>query len=358
MIGKINIDRVLMEKYDVIVVGAGAAGLMAANILCKVGKKVCMLEGRNRTGGRIHTTSPPGFSKAIEGGAEFIHGNLPLTLKLLKQAGIHYHTTSGTLWQLEIHGLKKREGFIEHADLLMEKLNELDHDMTIASFLDTFFSGEKYTRMNHTLRQYIEGYEAAPINDFSAFALKKEWESGDEEQYRIDGGYGRLIEYLEKTVVQNGSCIKLETVVKKINLENDPIEILTADNLRFYSDKIIITVPPAFLTGIDCEAAIQFNPALPVVTAAVKRIGYGGVIKIVLEFNHAFWESGKYRRAEDMFFIFSDQVIPTWWSLLPDKSRGGLQGLIQRYLQAKTMKLFYRRPCILYPRSLQLMFLN
>ena len=61
---------------SVIVIGAGAAGLMAAYELSQNGKQVIILEAANRLGGRIHTISDPSFSQPIELGAEFIHGDL------------------------------------------------------------------------------------------------------------------------------------------------------------------------------------------------------------------------------------------------------------------------------------------
>ena len=69
---------------------------MAAQILCNAKKKVCILEARDRIGGRVHTVTEKGFSKSIEAGAEFIHGKLPLTFKLLKEAGIKYYKTGAS----------------------------------------------------------------------------------------------------------------------------------------------------------------------------------------------------------------------------------------------------------------------
>ena len=65
---------------DVIIIGAGAAGLAAARIISKTGKTVTVLEARNRAGGRIYTLHNDDFSFPVEAGAEFIHGNLPILL--------------------------------------------------------------------------------------------------------------------------------------------------------------------------------------------------------------------------------------------------------------------------------------
>src|SRR5687768_14665864 len=73
---------------DVIVIGAGAAGLMTAYRLSRKGKKVIVLEARARAGGRIQTGATP-FSQQVEYGAEFIHGKGKRTTRLMQQAGVH-----------------------------------------------------------------------------------------------------------------------------------------------------------------------------------------------------------------------------------------------------------------------------
>ena len=96
---------------DVIVIGAGAAGLMAAKILSAKGINVLVLEARDRMGGRIDTITK-GFTFPVEGGAEFIHGNLETTLSLLKEAGLHYTKTEGEIYHIEKRELKLQEDFI------------------------------------------------------------------------------------------------------------------------------------------------------------------------------------------------------------------------------------------------------
>ena len=65
----------MSTEADVIVVGAGMAGLAAARVLAQAGRRVLVLESSGRTGGRIHTVREAGH--AIELGAEFIHGRPP-----------------------------------------------------------------------------------------------------------------------------------------------------------------------------------------------------------------------------------------------------------------------------------------
>jgi monoamine oxidase len=58
----------------IVVIGAGAAGLMAARELARAGKRETLLEVRDRCGGRIHPIPAADFGYPAEGGAEFVHG--------------------------------------------------------------------------------------------------------------------------------------------------------------------------------------------------------------------------------------------------------------------------------------------
>jgi len=66
-------------RYDVIIIGAGAAGLLAMKYLAQAGYHVCVMEAAEMAGGRISTIKE-GFQSHVETGAEFIHGNCLLPL--------------------------------------------------------------------------------------------------------------------------------------------------------------------------------------------------------------------------------------------------------------------------------------
>jgi monoamine oxidase len=76
------------HRYDVIVIGAGAAGLAAASELARAGRRTLVVEARERVGGRIWSHEEPGVPVPIELGAEFIHGEAPVTASLLASAGL------------------------------------------------------------------------------------------------------------------------------------------------------------------------------------------------------------------------------------------------------------------------------
>ena len=87
---RIASDRALAGspvKTDVLVVGAGAAGLAAAAELARAGRSVLIVEARDRIGGRCYTRRLPGVPAPVELGAEFIHGRPAATMDLLREAG-------------------------------------------------------------------------------------------------------------------------------------------------------------------------------------------------------------------------------------------------------------------------------
>src|SRR6185436_15236077 len=83
--------------FDVIIIGAGAAGLAAMDELTEAGFKVCVLEAGDIPGGRIATQIPDGFEYPIEAGAEFIHGKAPVTKELLRKANIEFTEVQGKM---------------------------------------------------------------------------------------------------------------------------------------------------------------------------------------------------------------------------------------------------------------------
>jgi len=76
----------MTQSFDVIVIGAGIAGLTAARDLCAAGVRVALVEARARVGGRIYTDHTLGYP--VELGAEFIHGRPKETFDLVEKFGL------------------------------------------------------------------------------------------------------------------------------------------------------------------------------------------------------------------------------------------------------------------------------
>jgi monoamine oxidase len=310
--------------YDVIIIGAGAAGLMAARELSRADKHVLILEARDRIGGRIFTFSGNGFSTSVEAGAEFIHGDAKTTIKVLKEYDIPFTKTDGEFKQIR-HGKEKGEITGEQYHKLEELLKKLKHDMPVDDFLNRYFSGEEHTALRQMVSGFTTGYEAADTGRASIFSFREDWlEMGEMNQYRIKGGYGKMISALADETVQKGSTLKLSTVVKAINWQKG--EVTDYSGNKFTAKKVLVTVPLGILTADSLlRDSIVFNPPVSDKMEAASKLGYGEVIKIILEFTDAFWKSEEVEKTtgeelSNAGFIFSDTEIPTWWTQYPDDS--------------------------------------
>ncbi|RYE22122.1 MAG: FAD-dependent oxidoreductase [Sphingobacteriales bacterium] len=313
-----------MEKTNVLIIGAGAAGLMAAYQLTKAGEKVTILEARNHAGGRVHTLNNEQFFQHAELGAEFIHGDLPVTFQLLKEAGIAYEKVDSEMWQYHNGEFKKDDEFVEGWDLLLEQLNNLQQDMPIANFLEKEFPGDKYGALRDGVLKFVSGYDTADPYKASAFALRKEWGSHDEDaQYRIAGGYAALLQYLINVCKDGGNNMILNTIVQEICWKHGDVKVVTTDNVIYEAQKVIIALPLGVLMADKhSEAAVSFHPGIPQRQEAIGKLGFGAIIKILLEFDEPFWESDTVQKLagnslKGIGFLFTDEAIPTWWTQLP-----------------------------------------
>jgi monoamine oxidase len=121
------------RTIDVAIVGAGAAGLIAAHELLRHGLRVVVLEARNRTGGRILTRRPAGASP-VELGAEFVHGDAPLTARLLRGARISAVDVAGEHWSAR-RGRVERSEYWQPVDRILRRIDAAAPDASFAEFL-------------------------------------------------------------------------------------------------------------------------------------------------------------------------------------------------------------------------------
>lgn len=308
----------MKQDTDVIVIGAGAAGLMAALQLAQAGQSILILEATPRIGGRINTLRGNGFSQPVEAGAEFIHGELPFTMQLVKEAGLSYTAVRGKLLQYKNGVIKEQEDFIDDNEKLEKPLKDLAYDLPIADFLQKYFPNEDDVEMRRSVTQFIEGYEAADVQRASTMAMRSDLIEDDKEQYRIDGGYMQVINYLEKKCSEHNCSIRLQEPVQEIKWSKGKAKVYTKSG-TYTSGKVLITLPIAILQAEpNSDNAIRFGPSVGNKITAARVLGAGQVIKFQLEFKNAFWKENDVTK--EMGFVFSEQVIPTWWTQAPKES--------------------------------------
>lgn len=296
--------------YDVIIVGAGAAGLIAAKDLSAQKMKVLVLEAQDRLGGKIRTVTTAAFPVPIEEGPEWVHGELPISLALLKEAGIEVEPSEEKMLRIENGKFREDDAFIEGWDEVIQHMQELKDDITLAEFLDRFFSGEGYAQLRVSIQRFAEGFDLADINTASTLALKEEWEHEDETQYRIPGGYSQLIDYLEKQCLAHNCKIVSEVLVKEIEWNDNGVKVISDTGETFIASKLLVTASPGLLTASpDSKSYISFSPGIDHYREAANKIGYGTVSKVFMLFENSFSE-----KLKEPVFLLSDQELPTWWT--------------------------------------------
>src|SRR5690606_13276406 len=243
----------------VLIIGAGIAGLSAARALLERGLQVAVIEARPRTGGRIHSRKD-GFPGLIEEGAEFMHGEQPLTIQLLKESGTGKLLLSGKRYQVWDGRLGDGDFFSNGWNDLLKALARVREDVSMARFLEENFSDEKYRDNRRKVKALAESYDGAALERVSTIAIRAQWSNNDEEhQYQIEGGYSRLITWLEKQIRQSGGKVIISSPVNRISWSPDSVEVHCATGEVFHGERVIVTVP----IGVLQKRSIAFSPAIP-----------------------------------------------------------------------------------------------
>ncbi|HEX8153280.1 MAG TPA: FAD-dependent oxidoreductase, partial [Thermoanaerobaculia bacterium] len=261
-----------MPRYDtdILIIGAGAAGLAAARELSGAGRRAIVLEARGRIGGRIHTLHLPDSPVPIELGAEFVHGEVDTTFSIIEAAALTaielpdtHHWSRNGKW--ETIG-----DFWERIDKVRRQIGNLARDVSFDEFLRSKRSLSP--RLRELSRTFVEGYHAAHADRISALALKSadsEQEQDDpsgNKQFRIANGYDALIAWLRAGLDPGRVELRLGTVVSEIRWGANDVTLVCRSNGReetLRARAALITVPIGVLKAPrDQEGAIRFDPPL------------------------------------------------------------------------------------------------
>lgn len=290
------------KKFDMIVAGAGVAGLAAARKISDAGLSTLVLEARDRVGGRIFTTHRN--AEAIELGAEFVHGKPPELWNLLKEAKLDTYELEGTDACVEGGELRRCDDAGDDRSTILDELrNWKGEDISFAEFLARHPMPEAARRQ---IVNYVEGFNAADHTVIGVASLGRQRAAEEsiegDRAFRIRGGYSLLPEFLARKVREAGGEILPGATVRHIEWRSGQVrvECTSAQSSSTYvAHQAVIALP----LGVLQSDAVRFTPAPRAIREAA-RLRMGNVRRFTLIFREKFWADLANHSFRDLRFLF------------------------------------------------------
>ena len=317
-----------LSSVDVAIVGAGVAGLAAARLLEDRGLSTCVIEARDRIGGRIMTVHDDRLPHAIELGAEFIHGSAEETVELLEPARLAAYAIEGNRWRMR-NGRLSEMDYWKEIQAVMRYLQAEGKDESFADFLRRAPGGRAAAEARRLALRFVEGFHAADPALISAKALadggSPRNDHEEERMMRIPSGYNGVPEWLARGL---GDRILLESVVERIEWERGKVAVAARDakgtSMTVRARAAIVTVPLAVLFAEPGEeGAIAFSPAVPIIDKLRDRLAMGCVTRVVMLFRERWWteKMNAVRKGASLdsmqLAIGEGEEFPVCWTLHP-----------------------------------------
>ena len=295
-------------KHDVIIIGAGAAGLAAARALSGAGKRICLLEARPRIGGRVFSLRVPGLPLPIELGAEFIHGESETTFSVVDAASLIAAELPDDHWWTANGKRERIEDFWGQIDKIRRKIGALKRDISFAEFLRR--KRDLTPHLRELACNFVEGYHASHADRISAQVLRSadEEQEGENRQFRVANGQNAIIEWLRAGIDPQRTQLLLGTPAERVEWSASSVTV-HAGGQRLTAKALIVTIP----IGVWKAGALAFDPPLREKERALEKLEAGHVVKIAFRFRERFWD-------EINFLHSNDRYMPTWWTTAPLRS--------------------------------------
>ncbi len=286
-IGRARADA--LSDKTVIVVGAGCAGLGAAQSLRKQGANVIVVEAKPHIGGRVLTDWSMGAP--FEVGAGWIHGPHPdnPSKQLCDAVSSEYVVTDddnavtfdadGTEWSDEelTEVAEAWYEIIEELDNAVETYDKRDLSSAISDLYDEVLQDPA---MRWVFSAYTEFQMGAAMEDLSV-AYFDEGDAFPLPDVVVTTGYDKMLKPLTE-----GLDIRLSTEAKTIRYSDSGVSVET-DGDAISGDYVVCSVP----IGILKADKIAFDPPLPSdYKENIEAIGFNSVTKLALKFEEPFWD--------------------------------------------------------------------
>jgi monoamine oxidase len=254
-----------LEAVDVVIIGAGVAGLSCARALVQQGRAVVVVEARDRIGGRIWTLRLPG-QPPVELGAQVIHGAQASTFSVVREAHLPTAPATGEGEMVfrvdgQLHSVPEmmRAGIPPWA---IEQLlcRAEPQDQPVGAVLDRL--GVRGLSRTLGVEWLAQTWCADPAELSAAgiWQFKGAAQSGVGE-FMIIEGYDQVPQYLAQ-----GLTVQLGTPVERVRWEPGRVEV-AAGPACWQAQAAVITVPPTVVAA----GGLLFDPPLPPEKEAAAR---------------------------------------------------------------------------------------
>ena len=295
---------------DVIVIGAGAAGLMAARVLRQQGLSVTVLEASDRLGGRVRTLYDTNAGVPIELGAEFVHGEARETNRLLDEARLATAPVLGQHVRSDRGEMSDQERVWKRMGRVFKMMDaDREEDRSFQAFLDEKPGGPLLKEERELALGFIQGFNAADPWRISEKSLAQQGNptEGAVKAARLLSGYAALIEHLARDV---RDVVRLQSVVERIHWEPGRADVHTRDGSIHQAKAVILTVPLPFLQ----DQSIAIVPEVPALRKAARLLVMGHVARVSIVVKDRFWE----KKIDDLAYVHTpDRSFNVWWTMYP-----------------------------------------
>jgi monoamine oxidase len=310
-------------NVDVVIVGAGAAGLAAAADLTRAGLGVQLLEARDRIGGRIHTLRDERWGYPVELGAEFVHGRSPDIWDTARAAGLEIAEMTGRDVCSDAARLKDCD-FYEDIERALRSMDCYQQpDRPFSEFIGAI---EVPPQVRQHATAYVTGFNAARADEISVRSLVEQGKADEaidgETTYRLHDGYSALVHALLAAADPAKFDLRLNTAVQRVSWQRGAVDVTAESDgatQQFRAPRVVITLPLGVLQHGDVEFDPPLAPKQPALGALVIR----PVFRVTLTLKRRFWtemnDAGG-KSLSDLRFIFSEEEdvgFPTWWTAAP-----------------------------------------
>lgn len=294
------------RRSDIVVIGAGVAGLSAALPLARAGARVTLLDAAERVGGRVFSLHSGGSGAPVELGAEFVHGEATELVALLEEAGLELEEVPDEHYELVDGKARRAEALAGVFELLESAPAEPD-----ASALELSQSLGLDADAAHWFAQFIEGFHAAPLDRVNACSILRQM-SGSEAQHRVVGGYGRLVDYLHAELERLGATFVTRSEARSVEVKGGRASVKTAAHAVYEAGACVVALPLGVLRAPTVMGGLELRPRPAWLDALVGRFEMGNVWRVTVTLREpvAPWRD----LPPSAFVHVLDAPFPTWWS--------------------------------------------